>query len=190
MRARILLKAELDPGVAVRPLRSAPHKGGRCSYSPTLRRPLDRLLGRPMELTQFWARPSAVSCARPAAWVRPRPQGRQPANILVNRASGEHAHRVWHPSRLPRERQSPQRLPSSSPGRSAYMAPEQTGRIESLDRSPQRPLLTGVTSTRCLTGSLRSPHSIRWSGSTAISPESRCRQASGEKIPARSRISS
>jgi hypothetical protein len=48
------LRAELDPGWAVRPLALAPHKGRTMLVlTDPGGEPLDRLLGRPMELTQF-----------------------------------------------------------------------------------------------------------------------------------------
>ena len=58
------LRAELDPGWAVRPLALAPHKGRTMLV---LTDPggelLDRLLGRPMELTQFLRPAVGVSAA-------------------------------------------------------------------------------------------------------------------------------
>ena len=61
----------------------------------------------------------------------------KPANVLVDSATGK----VWLmgfgiASRLPRERQSPE-PPEFIAGTLAYMAPEQTGRMNRFHRFPQ-----------------------------------------------------
>jgi serine/threonine protein kinase len=74
-------------------------------------------------------------------------------------------------SRLPRERQAP-KLPEMIAGTLAYMAPEQTGRMNRSIDARSNLYALGVTFYQMLTGDL--PFT-----STAISRESRCRPASG-----------
>jgi PAS domain S-box-containing protein len=117
--------------------------------------PLDRLLGRPMELSRFLR--LAVSLA--AALGKLHQQGLnhkdiKPANLLVDSASGE----VWLTgfgiaSRLPRERQSAE-PPEMIAGTLAYMAPEQTGRMNRSIDSRSDLYSLGVTFYEMLTGVL------------------------------------
>jgi hypothetical protein len=117
--------------------------------------PLDRLLGQPMELTRFLR--LAVGLA--AALGKLHQQGLihkdiKPANILVNSATGA----VWLTgfgiaSRLPRERQSPE-PPEVIDGTLAYMAPEQTGRMNRSIDSRSDLYALGVTFYEMLTGTL------------------------------------
>ena len=78
----------------------------------------------------------------------------KPANILVNSATGA----VWLTgfgiaSRLPRERQSPE-PPETIDGTLAYMAPEQTGRMNRSIDSRSDLYSLGVTLYEMLTGRL------------------------------------
>jgi serine/threonine protein kinase len=92
--------------------------------------PLDRLVGTPMQLRQFLR----VAIGLSTALGRVHQHGLihkdiKPARTLVNAATGQ----VWLmgfgvASRLPRERQSPEPLEFIA-GALAYMAPEQTGRM-------------------------------------------------------------
>jgi PAS domain S-box-containing protein len=78
----------------------------------------------------------------------------KPANILVNRTTGEVQFTGFGiASRLPRERQAPE-PPGSIAGTLAYMAPEQTGRMNrSIDARSDLYAL-GVTLYQMLTGAL------------------------------------
>ncbi len=117
--------------------------------------PLDRLLGQPMELSRFLR--FAVGLV--AALGKLHKQGLihkdiKPANILVDSASGA----VWLTgfgiaSRLPRERQSAE-PPQMIAGTLAYMAPEQTGRMNRSIDSRSDLYSLGVTFYEMLTGVL------------------------------------
>jgi serine/threonine protein kinase len=92
--------------------------------------PIDRLLGRPLDVLHFLR----IAIPHAAALCRMHERGLihkdiKPANILVDSASGG----VWLTgfgiaSRLPREHQAPA-PPEVIAGTLAYMAPEQTGRM-------------------------------------------------------------
>src|SRR5258705_765679 len=117
--------------------------------------PLDRLLRRPLDVSDFLR--IAIPLAGALRQVHERGlihKDIKPANILVDAASGG----VWLTgfgiaSRLPREHQAPA-PPEVIAGTLAYMAPEQTGRLNrSVDfRSDLYAL--GVTFYEMLTGSL------------------------------------
>jgi PAS domain S-box-containing protein len=150
------LREELNPRWAARPLTLARREG-----RPMLiledpgGEPLDRLLGQPMELTRFLR--FAVGLA--AALGKLHQHGLihkdiKPANILVDSASGA----VWLTgfgiaSRLPRERQSAE-PPEVIAGTLAYMAPEQTGRMNRSIDSRSDLYSLGVTFYEMLTGVL------------------------------------
>jgi PAS domain S-box-containing protein len=117
--------------------------------------PVDRLLGRPLDVSRFLR--IAIPLAGALRQVHERGlihKDIKPANILVDAASGG----VWLTgfgiaSRLPRERQAPA-PPESIAGTLAYMAPEQTGRMNrSIDQRSDLYAL-GVTLYQMLTGSL------------------------------------
>ncbi len=150
------LRDELDPAWAVRPLALARHRG-----RPVLvledpgGEPLDRLVGMPMEFRQFLRLAIGLS----AALGRVHQHGFihkdiRPANALVNVATGQ----VWLmgfgiASRLPRERQPPE-PPEFIAGSLAYMAPEQTGRMNRSIDSRSDLYSLGITLYEMLTGSL------------------------------------
>jgi PAS domain S-box-containing protein len=117
--------------------------------------PLERLLRGPMEVERFLR--LAVGITRALGKVHQRGlvhKEIKPANILVTGANGE----VWLTgfgiaSRLPRERQSPE-PPEFIAGTLAYMAPEQTGRMNRSIDSRSDLYSLGVTFYQTLTGSL------------------------------------
>jgi serine/threonine protein kinase len=150
------LRNELDSDWAARPLALVRREGRpMLILEDTGGEPLDRLLGQPMELSRFLG--FAVGLA--AALGELHQQGLvhkdiKPANILVDSASGA----VWLTgfgiaSRLPRERQSAE-PPEMIAGTLAYMAPEQTGRMNRSIDSRSDLYSLGVTLYRMLTGSL------------------------------------
>jgi PAS domain S-box-containing protein len=117
--------------------------------------PLDRLIGPPMGLEQFLRLAVALS----ANVGRLHGLGLvhkdiKPTNVLINVSTGQ----VWLTgfgiaSRLPRERQSPA-PPEFLEGTLAYMAPEQTGRMNRSIDSRSDLYSLGVTLYQMLTGSL------------------------------------
>ncbi len=150
------LRAELDPAWAVPPVALAQYRGRPLLvlHDPG-GEPLERLVGGPMELRQFLR----VATGLAAAVGRVHQHGLihkdiKPANALVNAATGQ----VWLmgfgiASRLPRERQSPD-PPEVLDGALAYMAPEQTGRMNRSIDSRSDLYSLGVTLYQLLTGSL------------------------------------
>ena len=158
MEHEYAFQAELDPGWAVRPLALASVRGtARCSSSTDPGgEPLERLLGPPDGVTTSF-------CAWPSAWQRrsARCMGAasihkdlKPAHVFVNGATGQ----VWLTgfgiaSRLPRQRQAPE-PPECIAGTLAYMAPEQTGRMNRSVDARSDLYALGVTLYEMLTGSL------------------------------------
>ena len=150
------LAADLDPQWAVRPVALGRHQG-----RPVLVledpgcEPLDRRLGRPMEVGAFLR--LAISLARVVGGVHAAGlihKDIKPANVLVDSATGH----VWLTgfgiaSRFPRERHSPE-PPESIAGTLAYMAPEQTGRMNRSIDSRADLYALGVTLYEMLTGRL------------------------------------
>ena len=149
-------KAELDPGWAVRPLALVSHEGRTILVlTDPGGEPLDRLLGKPMALTQF-LRP-AVGLSAALSQMHRRGlvhKDLKPAHILVHHASGEARLTGFGiASRLPRERQAPAPAESIA-GTLAYMAPEQTGRMNRSIDSRSDLYSLGVTLYEMLTGTL------------------------------------
>jgi predicted ATPase/transcriptional regulator with GAF, ATPase, and Fis domain len=171
LERELAFRAELDSTWAVRPLALAQHQGrAALILEDQPGEPLERLLdnspvgrglsGRPsaepaLELGRFLR--FAVGLAGALGEVHRQGiihKNVKPAHVLVNAATGQ----VWLTgfgiaSRLPRERQTPG-PPETLAGTLAYMAPEQTGRMNrSIDcRSDLYAL--GVTLYQMLTGSV------------------------------------
>jgi PAS domain S-box-containing protein len=149
-------KDELDSTWAVQPLELVRDRGQSILV---LEDPggvlLGELLGAPMEMGRFLR----IAIAVTAALAKVHQRGLihkdiKPANILVDSASGD----VWLTgfgitSRLPRERQPPD-PPEVIAGTLAYMAPEQTGRMNRSIDSRSDLYSLGVTFYEMLTGSL------------------------------------
>jgi len=150
------LKDELDEAFAVRPL-ALEHDRGRTLLvlEDPGGEPLERLLGAPLAMERFL--PLAIGVANVLGNAHQRGlihKDIKPANILVNSTTGDVKLTGFGiASRLLRERQ-PLGPPESIAGTLAYMAPEQTGRMNrSVDlRSDLYSL--GVTLYQAVTGSL------------------------------------
>src|SRR6202048_3488231 len=150
------LKDELDGAWAVRPLELVRERGRiMLVLEDTGSEPLDPLRGLPVGRGIFLR----IAIAVAAALTQVHRRGLvhkdiKPTNILVNRMTGEvRLTGFGIASRLPRERQAPA-PPESIAGTLAYMAPEQTGRMNrSIDARSDLYAL-GVTLYQMLTGSL------------------------------------
>jgi len=150
------LRADLDAAWAARPIAlSRHHKRPALVLEDPGGVVLDRLLGRPLGITAFLG--IAIALAAALRQVHARGlihKDMRPANVLVDAASG----RVWLTgfgisSRLPRERPNVE-PPESIAGTLAYMAPEQTGRMNrSIDARSDLYSL-GITFCEILTGTL------------------------------------
>jgi PAS domain S-box-containing protein len=150
------LRADLDAKWAARPVELI-HRDGRLTLvlEDPGGEPLERMLGRPMDATQFLL----ISVPLAAAIGRMHAQGLihrdlKPANILVDAANGGvRLTGFGIASRLPRERQAPG-PPEGIAGTLAYMAPEQTGRMNRSVDSRSDLYACGVTFYEMLTGVL------------------------------------
>src|SRR5438309_9195404 len=150
------LKAELDADWAARPV-ALTHYNDRMALvlEDPGGVPIDRLLGQPLGVTNFLR----IAIPLTAALRHVHEQGLihkdiKPANILADAASGG----VWLTgfgiaSRLPREHQAPA-PPEVIAGTLAYMAPEQTGRMNRSVDSRSDLYALGVTFYEMLTGTL------------------------------------
>src|SRR3984957_2699688 len=150
------LKAEVDADWAARPI-ALTHHNGRMTLvlEDPGGVPLDRLLCRPLDVSPFLR--VAIQIAAALRQMHDRGlihKDIKPANILVDAASGG----VWLTgfgiaSRLPREHQAPA-PPEVIAGTLAYMAPEQTGRMNRSVDSRSDLYSLGVTFYEMLTGQL------------------------------------
>jgi PAS domain S-box-containing protein len=150
------LREELDPAWSARPIAMARHMDRTVlELEDPGGVPLDQLLGYPLDLA-----PSlrlAISLSTAIGQLHQRGiihKDIKPANVLVNSVSGQ----CWLTgfgiaSRLPRERQSPE-PPEFIAGTLAYMAPEQTGRMNRFIDSRSDLYSLGVTLYEMLTGTL------------------------------------
>src|ERR1700692_1524360 len=150
------LRCELDADWAARPV-ALTHHNGRLTLvlEDPGGAPLDRLLGRPLDVSHF------LRIAIPLAGALRRVHERglihkdiKPANILVDTAGGGvGAKGVRVSSPLPSGRQSPE-PPEFIAGTLPYMAPEQTGRMNRSVDSRSDLYALGVTFYEMLTGTL------------------------------------
>src|SRR6516164_10806523 len=150
------LKHELDGAWAVRPLELVRDAGRTMLVLEDAGgEPLDRLLGAPMEVGRFLRLAIGTTVAVGKLHQRGLVhKDIKPANILVNDATGEvRLTGFGIASRLLRERQSPH-PPETIAGTLAYMAPEQTGRMNRSIDSRSDLYALGVTFYQMLTGVL------------------------------------
>jgi predicted ATPase/signal transduction histidine kinase len=156
MKHEFSLKDELDSRWAVRPLAIGQDRDRTVLLlEDPGSDPLERLLGSPMEVGGFLCLAAGIT----AALSKLHQHGfihkdLKPANILVNFADGQ----AWLTgygitSRLPCERHAAE-PPESVAGTLAYMAPEQTGRINCPVDSRSDLYSLGVTFYQMSTGSL------------------------------------
>ena len=150
------LRDDLAAAGAVRPLKLARERGRTVLLlEDPGGEPLERLLRAPMEVGSFMR--LAIGIARALGRVHQRGlvhKEIKPANVLVTGANGEvRLTGFGIASRLPRERQSPE-PPEFIAGTLAYMAPEQTGRMNRSIDSRSDLYSLGVTFYQMLTGSL------------------------------------
>ena len=149
------LKEELDPHWAARPLALERHDGRMMLLlEDPGGEPLDSLLGKPLELIEFLRLAIAIAGAlgklHAAGLIH---ENLKPANMLVEAATAN----VWLTgfgiaSRLRSERMAPGRFDSLST--LAYMAPEQTGRMNRSVDSRSDLYAYGAISYEMLTGVL------------------------------------
>jgi len=150
------LQRYLDSAWALRPLELVRERGQTILVVDyTGGEPLDRLVGQPMEIGAFLRIAAALSGAvgqlHGCGLIH---KDLKPANVLVDAATGRvQLAGFGIASRLPRERQSPE-PPEFIAGTLAYMAPEQTGRVNRSIDSRSDLYSLGVTFYEMLTGLL------------------------------------
>ena len=150
------LRDELDPAWAVRPLALSEQRG---QMTLVLEDPggetLDRFLPGPIEITRFLR--FAVGTAAALSGLHEKDlihKDVKPINVLVSAATGEARLMGFGiASRFPRERQAPE-PPEFIAGTIAYMAPEQTGRMNRSIDSRSDHYALGVTLYEMVTGTL------------------------------------
>jgi predicted ATPase/signal transduction histidine kinase len=150
------LREALDPRWAARPIAMARH-GARTVLvlEDPGGAPLDQLLGHPLDLALSLRLAIGLSTAIGQLHQRGLiHKDIKPPNVLVNSVTGQCWLRGFGiASRLPRERQAP-KPPEFIAGTLAYMAPEQTGRMNRSIDSRSDLYSLGVTLYEMVTGSL------------------------------------
>lgn len=150
------LKDALDPAWAIRPIALKQQQSRpMLMYEDPNAEPLDRLVGRPLELKQFLR--FGIALAASIGQVHRRSlihKDIKPSNVLANADLDQ----AWLTgfgiaSRLPRELRAAE-PPELIAGTLAYMAPEQTGRMNRSVDSRSDLYAFGVTLYELLTGSL------------------------------------
>src|SRR5882724_13181134 len=150
------LRDELDGTWAVRPLELISESGrSMLVLEDPGGEPLDRLLGAPMEVERFLRLAIGIAVALGKLHERGLVhKDIKPVNILVNDVTGAVKFTGFGiASRLARERQAPG-PPEMIAGTLAYMAPEQTGRMNRSVDSRSDLYALGVTLYELLTGAL------------------------------------
>jgi PAS domain S-box-containing protein len=150
------LKDELDAAWAVLPLDLVRDAGrAMLMLDDADGAPLEQLLGVPIKVGRFLGLAIAVTSAVGKLHQRGLiHKDIKPANILLNAATGEvRLTGFGIASRFARERQSPH-PPETIAGTLAYMAPEQTGRMNRSIDSRSDLYALGVTFYQMLTGAL------------------------------------
>jgi PAS domain S-box-containing protein len=151
--------AELDPAWAAKPLAITRHEGRTILIlKDPGGEPLDRVLerdqGQPLDLTRFLR--TAIGLAKTLGQVHQHGlihKDIKPANVFVEDTGNAWLTGFGIASQLPQERQSPE-APEFIAGTLAYMAPEQTGRMNRSIDSRSDLYSLGVTLYEMLTGSL------------------------------------
>ncbi len=149
------LRDDLDAEWALRPLQLV---GGSQKRVLLLEdqggEPLERLLGTPMEVGRFLhiavGMTAALACVHARGLVH---KDIKPAHVFVDAADHVRLTGFGIASRLPRERQAPE-APEVIAGTLAYMAPEQTGRMNRSIDSRSDLYALGITFYQMLTGRL------------------------------------
>jgi predicted ATPase/signal transduction histidine kinase len=156
MKHEFSLKEHLDSRWAVRPLAIGQDRDRTVLLLEDLGgEPLDRLLGAPMEVGSFLRLAVGITVALSKVHQHGLVhKDLKPANILVNFADGQSRLTGYGiASRLSYDRQAAE-SPVTIAGTLAYMAPEQTGRINCPVDSRSDLYSLGVTFYQMLTGSL------------------------------------
>src|SRR6267378_8103368 len=149
------LAADLDPKWAARPLALARHNGNAALVlDDSGNEPLDLILSRPLELVRFLRLAISLATALGQVhWHGLIHKDIKPANVLVDAAGNVRLTGFGIASRLTREHQAPA-PPEGIAGTLAYMAPEQTGRMNRSIDSRSDLYSLGVTLYQMLSGIL------------------------------------